>query len=492
MPGIDSNMTLRTRLIQSDNAVHGANIGVFEYDLRTKTVAVSDIWRKLLEIGPDERLDLQEEWRRRVHPDDLSIALEPIRICSEGEGETASCEYRLKSRDGGHWLWMQTDIAVAKRDRKGQPCRLVGAQTNITARKETEEALRVSVEQFRSAFHNAPIGKAIVALDGSHRMVNSALCSVLGYSEAELLQLDFQTITHPDDLDHDLSELSRLVEGQISSYTIQKRYKRANGSIMWGQLSVGLVNDSKGKPDHIVAQVVDITEQRQIDELRSQFVSVVSHELRTPLTSVLGALSLLELSDDPSISDEVQRLLFIAKTNGERLHVLIDDILDFQKFSAKQLSLSLTPHNLAGLLEECLLASLVLAERNGIGIGALPLDRTLVAMLDPKLFQRAMANLLSNAMKFADPGSKVEVSTGREGAMLKVSVTNKGPGIPDSFRDRVFSPFSQASSSSVRNPGGTGLGLSITKQMVKQMGGNIGFDSQEGGLTTFWFTLPAA
>ena len=103
-----------------------------------------------------------------------------------------------------------------------------------------------------------------------------------------------------------------------------------------------------------------------------------------------------------------------------------------------------------------------------------------------------MANLLSNAMKFADPGSKVEVSAGRHGAMLRVSVTNTGPGIPDTFRDRVFSPFSQAGSSMARNMGGTGLGLSITKQMVEQMGGSVGFDSQPGQLTTFWFTVGTA
>lgn len=485
-------MNLRSRLIRSDHAVRGANIGVFEYDLRSKAVLVSDIWLNLLEIGQDEPLDLQEEWRRRVHPDDLSAALEPIRACSEGEVETASCEYRLNSRDGTRWLWMQTDITVAKRDAKGRPSRLIGAQTDVTARKETEEALRIKVEQFRSAFHFAPIGKAIVGLDGRHTMVNAALCSLLGYSEADLLKLDFQSITHPDDLSHDLSQLSQLIDGQIQSYSIQKRYKRANGSLMWGQLSVGLVRDSQGNPDHLVAQVADITEQRQMDDLRSQFVSVVSHELRTPLTSILGALSLLELSDDPAISDDVQRLLFIAKTNGERLHSLIDDILDFQKFSARQVSVSLSPHRLAGLIEEGLLASSVLAEQNGVGIEQPTLDRTLIAMVDPKLCQRVMTNLLSNAIKFANLGSKVEVTAARHNSMLKVMVTNTGPGIPESFKDRVFSPFSQAGSSAVRKVGGTGLGLSITKQMVEQMGGSIGFDSQPGQLTTFWFTVLAA
>lgn len=485
-------MTLRRRLIQSDHAVRGAGIGVFEYDLRTRTVAVSDIWRTMLEIAADENLDLQEEWRLRVHPDDLIAALEPIRACGEGEVEKACCEYRLKNREGTRWQWMQTDIAVSKRDAKGRPLRLIGAQTNITARKETEEALRVSEEQLRSAFQFAPIGKAIVGLDGSHRRVNPALCSLLGYSEAELLELDFQKLTHPSDLENDLSHLSRLIEGHIQSYTIKKRYVRANGSIMWGQLSVGLVRDSSGNPDHLVSQVVDITEQQQLDQLRSRFVSVVTHELRTPLTSVLGALSLLELSDDPSISDDMQRLLFIAKTNGERLHVMINEILDFQKFSTHDVSLSLAPHRLARLVEDSLIASLVFAERYGITLEQSTLDRDLITMVDPTYFHRAMSNLLSNAVKFADSGSTVEISSQRQGTSIKVSVSNRGIGIPESFKESVFLPFSQAGSRVARAVGGTGLGLSITKEIVEQMGGAIGFESTPGETTTFWFTLPSA
>jgi PAS domain S-box-containing protein len=483
---------MQKNLILSDNAIRGANIGVFEYNPLSRSVTVSDIWRQMLELAPDENVDLQQEWRSRVHPDDLAAALEPVRMCVESGAERANCEYRLQSRDRKQWRWMRTEIAVAQRDQAGNASLLVGAQTDITDRKVTEEALRVSVEQFRSAFYNAPIGKAIVGLDGAQQMVNPALCALLGYTESELLGTKFQTLTHPDDLDADLSQLKLLMEGEISSYTLEKRYYRANGSTMWGKLSVGMVRNAEGKPDHFVSQVVDITEQRRLNELKNEFIAVVSHELRTPLTSILGALTLLASHDDVPFSDEVQRLLFIAKLNGDRLHVLVNDILDFEKFSVGQMRFALSPHPIIGLVEETMLINPALADKYGVRFATDFPDRGLIGIVDPKRFHQVMTNLMSNAAKFATAGSAVDVSAERNGPSIRVSVSNIGAGIPDSFRDQVFKPFSQASSMSDRRFGGTGLGLSISKQIVEQMGGEIGFDSVPQGRTTFWFTVRSA
>jgi PAS domain S-box-containing protein len=480
------------RLVQSDNAIQGANIGVFEYDLNTLTVKVSDIWRRILELDPDEQLDVQEEWRSRVHPDDLEAALEPVRICSAGKIERASCEYRLYSRDRSRLRWMRTDIAVARRDLALRPRLLVGAQTDITEQKSTEEALRISVAQFRSAFDHAPIGKAIIDLNGKHQLVNPAMCAVLGYTEDELLAINFQSLTHPDDLEADLARLQSLIEGGIRSYTIDKRYYRANGAIMWGRFTVGMIRNNDGRPDHFIYQVVDITEQRRLDELKNEFVSIVSHELRTPLTSILGALSLLEVGEEMEASDEMQRLVFIAKTNGERLHSLINSILDFQKFSAKEMSFSFSPHGIAVLVEEAVITGLVPAEKYGIKFNVQITDRSLVGILDPTRFHQVMSNLLSNATKFADAGSVIDVSTELVDSFIRVSITNKGPGIPDDFRERLFKPFSQGTSVSGRNLVGTGLGLSITKQIVEQMGGEIGYENKPDNTTTFWFTVRAA
>lgn len=478
--------------IQSDHAIRGAHIGVFEYDLGCQTVSVSRIWRQMLELQPFENIDVQKEWQGRVHPDDLAAALEPIQLCGDDIVERASCEYRLLSRDKTQWRWMRTDIAVAQRDGDGKPTVLVGAQTDITERKESEEALRISGELLRTAFDYSPIGKAIVDLEGRWLRVNPALCQLLGYSEADLLTTDFQTITHADDLEADLSLMGSLLAGEVPSYTMDKRFIRANGAVMWGRLSVGLVRDSKGNPNHFLSQIVDITEERRLDELKSQFVSVVSHELRTPLTAILGSLTLLSTYDDEQFPDDIQRLLYIAQVNGERLNTLINDILDFQKFSAREMRFTLSHQPVAELVEATLMANLAAADQNGVRYASNIPDRSMVALVDPKRFHQIMANLLSNAAKFATPGTEIEVLAEKTEDAIRISVSNLGPGIPESFHNRVFTPFSQAGNMAGKRTGGTGLGLSITKQIVEQMGGKIEFDSVPEGRTTFWFTVRQA
>lgn len=146
----------------------------------------------------------------------------------------------------------------------------------------------------------------------------------------------------------------------------------------------------------------------------------------------------------------------------------------------------------APLVEETLMANLHAAERNGLHYASRIRDRGMRAMVDAKRFHQVMANLLSNACKFAAADSVVEVAAERQGAAIRIAVSNIGPGIPEAFRSRVFKPFSQAAAASDRRSGGTGLGLSISRQIVEQMGGEIGFDSVPEGKTTFWFTIPAA
>jgi len=487
---IETSRLARDELTRANNAVKGARIGVFEYNPIADTVIVSDMWWELLELGPADVTDAQVEWAGRVHPDDLDIALEPVRSCIKNVSERANCEYRLRSRDRSRWLWMRTDLAVAKRNRDGKVVRIIGAMTDITERKFIESKLQLAVRQFQLAFDHATVGKGIVSPDGSWLKVNPALCDLLGYSEKDLLKTDFQTLTHPDDLSTDLYKLDLLKAGNIPSYQMEKRYIRANGSVMWGLLSVDVVRDAEGRPDHFIKQVSDVTEQRRLSELKSEFVATVSHELRTPLTSVLGSLDLLSSMDDEPFSDEAQRLLYIAQENGKRLLALVNDILDFEKFSVRQMRFNLSQQRIVDLVDTAVLGNMASADKFGVQFNVVAPDRSLSGYLDPKRFHQVMTNLLSNAAKFAIKGSIIDVNVESHRKTIKISIVNDGNGIPDDFRSQIFKPFSQAFSSVKSFKGGTGLGLSITKQIVEQIGGTISFDSAPGGRTTFWFTVP--
>ena len=159
--------------------------------------------------------------------------------------------------------------ATVLSDPTGNFAGILGLVTDISARRSTEDALRDSQARFQSAFTFAPIGMALVSPDGRWLQVNPALCDILGYSEAELLSTNFQTVTHPDDLDADWQQLQRALAGEIVSYQIEKRYYHKQGSVVWVNLAVSLVRDSRGAPLYFVSQVQDITERKTaLDALR--------------------------------------------------------------------------------------------------------------------------------------------------------------------------------------------------------------------------------
>ncbi|WP_164512222.1 PAS domain-containing sensor histidine kinase [Oceaniglobus ichthyenteri] len=488
----DAERVSRVELERANNAIKGARIAIWDFNCVTNTVAVCDLWREILEICSYDSAVIQEAWRARLHPDDEIRLMEGLQRVREGKCHRYEDEYRLRSKDDTHWIWFQSDLAIVERDHDGTVTRISGAMSDITDRKMTEEALRRSVERFRSSFESSAVGMALVGIDGRFLQVNSALCTLLGYSDAALLEMDFQSISHPDDLEHDLAQLDLLKSRKIGSYQMEKRYVRTDGAIMWGLLSVGLVTDDEGRPDHFVSQFVDVTEQHRLNQLKSDFVSTISHELRTPLTSILGSLMLLSSMDDPPFSEQAQRLLYIAQQNGNRLHVLINDLLDFEKFSAGKMRFERSRHRIADLLEDAVLANMASSEKYGVTFNLVSPDFKASCLVDAERFQQVMTNLLSNAAKFSRAGSVIDVGVEERETNSRITVVNQGEPIPESFRDEIFEPFIQVDPTSTRARGGTGLGLAITKQIVEQAGGKIGFDSTQDGRTTFWFSLPCA
>lgn len=484
-----AKVTLPERSL-SDSAIQVANIGVFECYSVKDTVTTSSIWHKMLEINESDAVDVQKEWRKRVHIDDIDAALKPVEMCLNGLSEQASCEYRVLSKDRSRWNWFRDDVAVGERDASGMVISVIGTMTNISERKTVDESLRRSEEQFKSAFESSAICKAVITMSGKFTSVNSSLCDTFGYSEVELLNTDLQMLIHCDDLEEQLSKIELLREGVLPRYQIESRFICKNSCVIWGIISIGVVKGADAFPEHFIVEIVNVSEQRRLREIKNEFVATVSHELRTPLTSILGALSLISLTDVETLSEKVKLLLDIAQKNGKRLHELINDILDFESLSNQEIVSNLSEQVISELVEEAVLANYAFTSQFRVCFNVDCSDKLLIAYVNPKRFQQIMANLLSNAAKFSYIGTTIEVVVRRQKGFACISVVNEGSGIPDSFRQHIFRPFSQAEPADIRSQGGTGLGLNIAKKIVEQMGGNIGFESVKGKKTTFWFTAP--
>ena len=234
----------------------------------------------------------------------------------------------------------------------------------------------------------------------------------------------------------------------------------------------------------------DVTEQQLVERMKNEFVSVVSHELRTPLTSLLGALRLLRGLHEDGFDPRTRELLDIATRNGDRLKLLVDDLLDLERIESGALAFEPRRVELGGFLRELLHQHESYAAEFGVRLSAdLPPGGAL-CRTDPGRLAQAVGNLLSNAVKFSPPGETVRVSLRPRDRHWRIAVADRGPGIPPEFRPRLFEKFAQADSSDRRRGQGTGLGLAIVKAIVERLGGACGFESEPGRGATFHIDLP--
>ncbi|AGA88769.1 CHASE3 domain-containing protein [Stutzerimonas stutzeri] len=329
---------------------------------------------------------------------------------------------------------------------------------------------------------------------GRFLLCNTALSALLDVRPQDIEQ------RHPDEVPSarllrplllDDDELAALASGSGELRTTEVALTDALGTEHWFQVIKRPLRTS-ARTCHVVTVAVDVSLRRRMEQMKTEFISTVSHELRTPLTAIRGALGMLIGGIAGQVSDEARPLLGIAHKNSERLVRLINDILDIEKLEAGRLTFNFGRHDVRPLVQQALSDITPYGQDYGVSLEFLdaPELTSSEATLDPDRFAQVMANLLSNAIKHSPAGGCVTVDLRRRGKLLEIGVQDRGPGIPEAFRSRIFERFAQADSSDARQRGGTGLGLAITRSLVQQMHGKIGFDCQPDQGTRFWLQLP--
>ncbi|HEU4603780.1 MAG TPA: PAS domain-containing sensor histidine kinase, partial [Steroidobacteraceae bacterium] len=360
-------------------------------------------------------------------------------------------------------------------------------QELLNARREVEASGR----KLTLFAERAPI--AVLEFDANATVLemNPAAENLFGYALAELIgRSGLQMLFPVDEFGVNETWWRDFVAG-VKPVTLSKlRCTRRDGlEIMCEFTFTPLVND-EGDVISIIAQGRDITQQLEAERLKKEFTSTLSHELRTPLTSIIGSLQLINSGVLGDVEKDVTELTTIAERNGQRLLDLINDLLDIEKIESGKFTLSPEVVSLDTLLRDTLVLNKGFADRYNVRL-ALDGDVAQVKVeADPKRLIQVVTNLLSNAAKFSPAGGTVDVTLRVEGPRVRVAVNDRGPGIPESFRARIFSRFAQADSTATRQKGGTGLGLAICKRLIELMHGSIGFEDRPGGGTTFYFELP--
>jgi signal transduction histidine kinase len=234
------------------------------------------------------------------------------------------------------------------------------------------------------------------------------------------------------------------------------------------------------------------TSRASLERLKSEFIASVSHELRTPLTSIRGALGLLENGVLGQLSPLALEAVQIARSNSDRLILLVNDILDLEKIESGTLTLALAPLDTRRLVEDTLQELHISAEDAKISLAAEVLSSTPIVGDEVRLAQ-VLGNLVANAIKFSGPGGRVMVRVeDLDTGYTRFSIVDQGQGIAEDDIPRLFNRFQQLDGGDDRQKGGTGLGLALCKAIVEGHGGTIGVESSLGHGSTFWFELPHA
>ncbi|MCW8915698.1 MAG: CHASE domain-containing protein [Magnetovibrio sp.] len=350
-------------------------------------------------------------------------------------------------------------------------------------------------ERIRAVLETAADGIITIDTSGIVETFNREAEHIFGRSAANVIGQNVKCLMpEPFRSDHD-GYLSRYKQrGHSDAVNINRELNglRSDGTIFPIELTISEMH--VGGKIMFTGVVRDITERKENDRIKREFISTVSHELRTPLTSIKGALGLLMAGVSGDLPKRMQEMLNIAHNNCDRLVRLINDILDIEKIAAGKMEFRMETLDLVEVLRQALDANKAYGENLNISMKLDSCPDEALILGDHDRLQQVMANLLSNAAKFSPSGGEVLIRCIRTGgganSGYRVEVIDHGSGIPDEFRDQLFKRFAQVDTSDIRQKGGTGLGLSICRAIIDYHKGEIDFISKAGEGSTFFFEVP--
>jgi PAS domain S-box-containing protein len=358
--------------------------------------------------------------------------------------------------------------------------------------KETRDALEVSRQRYYNLFDNAPVGYFTLDHKGTVVEVNQAGLHLLGLEKERVVKMPFTTFVAQQDLQPFIIMLRRL-----RHESRQERLKLTlTSQVIEGfdaqieAVNVGQDTDDAQIQTHLI--VLDISEHKRLEQQRDMFFSIASHELRTPITNISLSLDLILKQQGIRLPEDIRKNLEIANRATQRLIKLIRDILELRKANQSDLQIELAPVDLASLVKETITLNTPFAHSLDIVFQVREPLPVVIVLGDEGRIVQVLNNLLTNAVKYSCAGSEVQIGIEVDKDRARVLVRDKGVGIPNGLRERIFEPFTQVDPSleDARRKGSFGLGLSIGRALINKMGGKLDFISHDGRGSTFFFELP--
>ena len=359
---------------------------------------------------------------------------------------------------------------------------------NALTQKEYEDKLKKNQERLQLSLWGANIGLWDWNIEADKIKFNDQWANMFGYNSQKIEQSlnEWKEMIHPEDRAETIKKLNKHLRGEKGYFESEHRMQTKDGSWKW-VLGRGKVvkRDEEKDPQRVVGVHVDITDKKELDNLKSELISTVSHEIRTPLSSVLGFTELL--IERNLGTKKRNKYLELIHRESNRLKNLINDFLDIQRIETGNQNFNFEDININKLVNE--VVELYEVHDNHQYEINLP-DKEIEVQADYNKIKQVVTNLVSNAVKYSDENTKIAIRVENKKEMIKIIVEDKGVGIKESEQENLFARFYRSENSTKNQIEGTGLGLAICQKIVKAHQGEIGVKSKLEEGSKFYFTIP--
>ncbi len=355
---------------------------------------------------------------------------------------------------------------------------------------QTNIALKQSEQKIQTILDSAGEGILEISPAGTVTYVNPGAMSMTGYERQELLGQPFASTLAEESGPQFVDQLQKHAE--VDRWSCELMMRRKSGDPFWVRVSANTIRDADYKPLGLVLVTTDIMHLKELDRMKTEFVSMVSHELRTPLTSIKGYVSMLREGELGEMTTEQQEFLDVALMNADRLMGLINDLLDISRIESGRLRLSLSEFDFGDVIKAVRSEMRAMGDTKRINTVVESSAEPVRVRADRDRVVQILSNLLSNAYKYSPEGTSVTIRTDVERRFVRIRVVDNGMGLSQQDQAKLFTKFFRAEAAKQRGISGTGLGLSIARQLVEMQGGEMSVVSEIGRGSTFAFTLPLA
>jgi PAS domain S-box-containing protein len=426
------------------------------------------------------------------------------------DGSVRDYPLELRHRDG-HAISVLYNASVYH-DSEGRVLGVFAAARDVTQIRQAQQALRESQERLSATIEHAPVGIDDMSVNGDIIQVNSRMCQITGYTAGELESMRIWDLIQPDDIEADVAGMRRLLTGQIDTHSMERRYVRKDGGVVWAEVNRAAVREPSGSPKLVVEVVRDITAQRQAEaEVRAlntdlearvaqrtaeleranenleAFSYSVSHDLRAPLRSMSGFSEALIEEYSDQLDETARGYIGRIEAASERMAALIDDLLQLSRVSRAAMNLRTVDLS----AEATAIVNELQSREPGRKVRFSIQDR-IQATADRTLIRTVLQNLLENAWKFTARRDDATIEFGTaetDGAGISFYVRDNGAGFDSANAGKLYQPFQRLHAAT--DFPGTGIGLASVRRIVTRHGGRTWADGAVGEGASFYFTLDA-